>query len=95
MAPFSLAPPASGNDTVLRWVVPVERSLMAIAAGYLGLVSLIPIFAPLAIIIGILAVRDIKRSGGRKHGLGRAWFGILAGSTVLIGLIVLFAASAR
>ena len=67
-----------------RMLVPVDRSVLSIIAGYLGLFSLICFPAPFAIIVGILAIRDIKRSDGKKHGLGRAWFGVIMGSLVTL-----------
>lgn len=70
-------------------LLPVGRSGWAIAAGYLGLFSLILIPAPLAVIISTVAIWDIKRSkakGKQKHGLGRAIFGLIAG---IIGSVLL------
>jgi hypothetical protein len=61
-------------------LIPVGRSVWAIAAGYFGLFSLVCFPAPIALILGIVALRDIKKSGGKKHGIGRAWFGIVMGA---------------
>jgi hypothetical protein len=69
-------------------LLPVGRSGWAIAAGYMGLLSVIPIFAPLAIIFGILALREMKRHPER-HGSGRAWFGIVMGTIVLLGIVTI------
>lgn len=80
------------SDAGTRMLLPVDRSILAIAAGYFGLFSLIVFPAPIALVLGILAVRDIKKSNGRKHGLGRAWFAIIIGglfSLVLLAAIVL------
>jgi len=89
-----VAPPARdlGDDPAMRMLLPVGRSGWAIAAGYLGLFSLLGVFAPFALVTGILAVFDIKRNP-KKHGLGRAIFGILMGTlgTVALVLIVLSA----
>lgn len=77
------------NDPALRMLIPIDRSGLAIVAGYLGLISVICFPAPIALVVGILAVRDIKRNP-EKHGLGRAWFGIVMGfiftSVLIIGL---------
>lgn len=75
-----VAPAAArvGDDPLMRALLPVGRSGWAIAAGYLGLFSLLVIPAPLALICGILAVRDIRRNP-HKHGMGRAVFGIVLG----------------
>lgn len=82
-------------DAFMRFLLPVGRSGYAIAAGYLGLVSLLVIPAPLAILFGILAIIDINNNP-HKHGMGRAIFGIITGAffTLLYGftfIISLFA----
>jgi len=73
----------TSDDAALRMVLPVGRSGWAIAAGYMGLLAFFPflgaVFGLLGIVFGILAIRDIKKHSER-HGLGRAWFGILAGA---------------
>jgi hypothetical protein len=68
-------------------LLPVRRSGWAIAAGYLGLLTLLPCFAPFAIITGILAIRDIKKNPG-SHGMGRAIFGIVMGVLALLAVVV-------
>ncbi|MBK1791240.1 hypothetical protein [Persicirhabdus sediminis] len=78
-----------GDQAGVRMLLPVGRSGWAIAAGYLGLLSLALFPAPLAFITSILAIQDInksKRTGNRKHGMGRAFFGLLMGT---IGSILL------
>jgi hypothetical protein len=77
-------------------LLPIGRSGWAIVAGYLGLLSCIPlvglVFAIAAIVTGFLALRDCQRNpelGGR----GRAMFGIIVGSLVLVLQIVGIAAS--
>ena len=75
------------DDAAMRLLLPVGRSPYAIAAGYLGLVSPLCIFAPFALIFGILAVRDI-RGDPSLHGMGRAIFGIVMGALCSLGLIV-------
>jgi hypothetical protein len=77
--------PSIGDDPAMRMLLPVGRSGWAIAAGYLGLLSLLGIFGPPALICGILAIRDIRQHP-EKHGLGRAWFGIVMGSLGSIAL---------
>jgi len=71
-----------GQDAGVRLLLPVGRSPWAIAAGYFGLLSVIPVFSIPALICGIVALMDIKKSrlGPKpKHGMGRAWFGIIMG----------------
>lgn len=79
-----------GDDPVMRMILPVGRSGWAIAAGYLGLFSLLVLPAPLALATGIVAVFDIRRHP-QRHGMGRAIFGIvmgLAGTAVLVFAVV-------
>ena len=66
----------------MRALMPVGRSGYAIAAGYLGLISILVIPAPFALVFRILGVREIRKSKDQphpKHGMGRAIFGILMG----------------
>jgi len=84
------ARPASiDDDPSMRMLLPVGRSPYAIAAGYAGLFAVIPFFAPIALVLGILAVRHIKRNP-KLHGLGRAWFGLVMGAlgTMLLALTI-------
>ncbi len=79
-----------GQDAGIRLLIPVGRSLWAIAAGYLALFSVLLVFAPPALVCGLVAVADIRKSKlgpNPKHGMGRAVFGIVAGS---LGTIALF-----
>ena len=82
------------DDAALRMIVPIGRSGWAIAAGYLGLLSLIPFVGVIALAIGIVAVRDLRKHPD-KHGAGRAWFGIIAGglSVLIYGIAIICAAS--
>lgn len=77
-----------GDDPNMRLLLPVGRSFWAIASGYFGLLSVLLIFAPFALITGILAVLDIKKNP-EKLGMGRAIFGIVMGA--LFTLILLMA----
>ena len=67
-----------GEDAGMRMLLPVGRSPWAIVAGYAGLLSIIPIFAPLALLTGAVAIFDIKNNP-EKHGMGRAIFGLVMG----------------
>jgi hypothetical protein len=62
--------------------------LAPIAFGYAGLFSILCFPAPIALILGILAVIDIKRHP-EKHGMGRAVFAMLTGG-LFSALLVLF-----
>jgi hypothetical protein len=92
-SPYAAPPrPPQDDDPVMRMLLPVGRSGWAIAAGYLGLLSLLGVFAPFALITGILAVRDIRQHP-EKHGLGRAWFGIIMGALLSIVLVFVIAST--
>lgn len=74
-----------GDSAAMRMLLPVGRSGLAIAAGYAGLFGLLVFPASFALILGLLAIRDIKQNP-EKHGMGRAVFGTLVGA---IGTVVL------
>ena len=82
----------AAEDAVLRVVLPIGQSGWAIAAGYLGLFSVLGIFAPFALLTGILALRDIAEHP-KKHGKARAIFGIIMGvlgTALLLFVLYLF-----
>ncbi len=93
--PHGSAPygPPSGQgehpSDALHWIVPTGRSWQTIAAGYVGLVSLLLFpLGPVAIVLGVLGLRAASRQG--SHGRGRAIFGIVAGViATIIGIAVL------
>ncbi len=76
----SIAEPLSDDSESLsmRMTVPIGRSGWAIASGYLALFSILFVPAPFALLTGILGIRDIRRNP-KKHGMGRALFGIIMG----------------
>ena len=81
------------HDAMTRMLIPVDRSGWAVAAGYAGLVSLFCLVtAPLAIILGVVALRDLKRHP-EQHGKGRAIFGIAAGVVAFFGLVAAIVAA--
>jgi hypothetical protein len=81
------APPE--ENAAIRMLLPIGRSAWAIAAGYAGLFALIPFLAPIALILGIVAIRDIKRHP-KRHGMGRAIFGLVMGilGTIFLAFVV-------
>ena len=84
-----------GEDAGVRMLLPVGRSGWAIAAGYLGLFSVLGCFAPFALIVSIIAIRDIRAHPDR-HGMGRAVFGLvmgILGCIILAGMITGFLAN--
>jgi hypothetical protein len=87
--------PSAAPDPALRFVVPIGRSGLSILAGYLGLFSPLVVFAPFALVCGVLALRELRRRP-ELLGRGRAWFGAIAGALfTALGAAVLIAALAR
>lgn len=84
-------PAASDPNAAEKWLLPVGRSGWAIAAGYAGLFAFVFFPAPIALVLGIVAVLDL-----RKHpelsGRGRAWFGLIAGAVFTLPLIAMVVA---
>lgn len=79
------------SDATMRMLLPIGRSGYAIAAGYLGLFSILLVPAPFALLFGILGVRDIKKNKDKYEGnggMGRAMFGIIMGAINSFMLIV-------
>ena len=83
-------PPQTPIEDVpgMRWVLPVGTSAWAIAAGYLGLFSLICFPAPLALLCGIIAIWHLRRNP-RLSGWGRAIFATVMGALGMIGLAIM------
>jgi uncharacterized protein (DUF983 family) len=79
------------DDAGMRLLLPVGRSPWAIAAGYAGLFAVLCVTAPIALVLGIVAIRDLKRHP-EKHGMGRAIFGLVMGILFSIpGIFVIIA----
>lgn len=76
------------EDKVMRALLPVGRSGLAIAAGYVALLSLFLLPAPFALALGIAAVMDIRKNP-EKHGMGRAVFAIIVGGLFTALIIVM------
>lgn len=76
------------DDLALRMLIPIGRSIHAIIAGYLGLLSLCCcVLGPFAILFGILAVVDIRKNP-KKDGIVRAVLGIVLGAIASLGLVL-------
>jgi hypothetical protein len=74
-----LGPPSKlGDDAMTRALLPVGRSGWAIAAGYAGLFGLLVGPAPIALILGIIAVIHLRKRPD-LHGWGRTIFGLVVG----------------
>ena len=75
------------NNESLRMLLPIDRSPYAIAAGYFGLLSILIVFAPLAIFFGIMGIYDIQKNKD-KYGMGRCVFGIVSGGIVCLMMLI-------
>ena len=76
-----------GADPIVRALLPVGRTPLAIIAGYLGLGALFCIPAPIALGVGIWAILDLKKRPG-MHGMGRAVFGVVTGAIGTVCMVV-------
>ena len=92
LLPGQFGPPPTPLEDMpaMRWVLPVGTSGWAIAAGYLGLFSLICFPAPFAVFCSLMAIRDLRRNP-KLSGWGRAIFGLVLGTLgsgfLLFGII--------
>ena len=76
-----------GDDPAMRMLLPVGLSGWAIVSGYLGLISVLAVPGPFAVLTGILAIREMRRNP-KKHGMGRAVFGIVMGGIGTVALVL-------
>jgi len=90
--PYPAAPAEPGikpfieDNAGMRLLLPIKVSALAFIAGYLGLFAMILVPAPLALLVGIAAVADLKRHPERR-GMGRAVFAVFMGAVGSAGLI--------
>ena len=82
---------SNGDESSMRWMIPVGRPFSAIAAGYLGLLSPLPFFGVAAVICGFVALKAIRRNPD-LCGAGRAWFGIVFGGLMTVLYLALLVA---
>jgi len=73
------------NDDYLVHLVPVGRSGWAIAAGYLGLFSLIPVVNYAGLAVSIIAARDLRR-----HPDKRGWGRVITGFAISVPMTILY-----
>jgi len=71
-----MQPPNTRPNQELEFVDPVQCRPMALVAGYVGLASFLCFPAPLALGLGIVALRGLSRNP-QQTGKGRAWFAIV------------------
>ena len=84
---------AGTPDPAMRYILPVDRSGWAIAAGYLGLFSVLLLPAPFALACGVRALVVLKRRPALL-GRGRAWLGVVAGALGSLALAALLIGAA-
>ncbi len=80
---------------VMRLLLPLGCSGWAFLAGYAGLFALTIFPAPIALILGIMGWRDIRRSrstAAPKYGMGRVVLALVTGGigTAFLMIILLF-----
>lgn len=68
-------------------LLPVGRPASAIAAGYLGLFSLLPFVGIPAMIVSVMALRTLRRKPF-LIGRGRAIFGLVMGSVMTVVYLI-------
>lgn len=82
--------PPPSNDAGLGLIVPINTPVLAILASYAGLFSVLCFPAPFALLLGVLALMQLKKDP-KQSGHGRAWFAIVMGAigsvVLLIGVI--------
>ena len=87
-----------GSGAAERMMLPVGRPASAIAAGYLGLFSVLPFFGIAAVVVSLLALRTLRRKP-HLSGRGRAVFGLVMGvmMTLLyaIPIVLMLVSAAR
>jgi hypothetical protein len=79
-------------DPALKMIVPLNTSILAIIAGYVGLISVLCIPAPLALLLGVLALVHLKKHP-KLDGKVRAIFAIVMGAIFSVVLLLCIVAS--
>jgi hypothetical protein len=78
--------PTQNVDQSLKYILPINRNGVAIAAGYVALFSFPILFlAPIALMLGIIAMVQLKKTP-TKGGRGRALFAIIYGGIFTLAL---------
>lgn len=94
--PQQTVAPVPERNRALEMVIPINRSGLSIAAGYVALFNIpFVIMAPIGIVLGVLGLHDIKQNPGRA-GKGRCWFAIVYGSlTILLIAVAILVSTAK
>ena len=74
------------DNAATRLLLPIKVSSLAFIAGYLGLFALILVPAPLALVVGLAAIADLRRHP-EMRGMGRAVFAVFMGAVGTAGLV--------
>jgi hypothetical protein len=87
---FAARPAPLADDATMRWLLPIGRSGWAIAAGYAGLFAFLVFPAPIALVLGVVALFHLRRRRDLR-GWGRAIFGTVVGALGTALLVVAIA----
>ncbi len=79
----------TADKETLGWLIPMNVSTWAIFAGYAGMFAVLFFPAPIALILGILALRDV-RAHPELDGKGRAIFATVMGAIFTAFLVLFF-----
>ena len=93
-APVQYQPPSVGSSPSdpVHWLLPIGRTWQSIAGGYVALfATLIWVLGPVAIWLGVAALRASAR--GKGHGRGRAYFSLIVGSLATVAMIIFLVSS--
>lgn len=81
------------NQKALEYLIPINRSGWAIAAGYVALFNFLfitlPVTGTLSVFFAVMGLRDINKHPGRK-GKGRCWFAIISTAVIAVLIGILF-----
>ena len=80
------------DDPAMGLLIPINTSALAIAAGYMGLFAVLCLPAPIALLLGILALANLKKNP-KLRGKGRAIFAIVMGVIFTLLPLVLIVVS--
>lgn len=77
-------------DPHLRWILPIGRDPVAIAAGYIAFAGFLIFPAPIALLVGLVAAVRLHRRPGRL-GWARTIFALVIGGLGSLALVLLAA----
>lgn len=86
-------PPPGGGFGGYQPPMPVRNNQKAVWSLVLGITGIFctgVILGPIAIVLGVLARKEIERSGGMQSGTGMATAGIVLGTISVVTAIVVF-----